>query len=376
MRESIFSGRIPITSTNEDIPWQMKCDITRRDDKLEIRLIDIKDLFSFFVCSISSGDFYLIKREQDIRVDFETFIRKTVEMFHQLTRHKLIAVFSRENYKFTFLEKNDFKNIVRLELKFTKPDELHYKRYLSDLIFRMENDNIKLIKENNFLREQCKNGDLEMTEKIKFLEMDLRESERRNSNLVKELGALEEKYLKKCNDLDFLERENSEMKDDFKKITIEFDRFKESEQKSVLHNRKVSELTIENKKLEDKLSDLEEVNKILEEENEKLKGNFDEKRGESKELKSTNIKLKKELEELKERFKEIDDKYRVLKGSSKNIESKLKDLENENKILKKKLENSQNLYHHFYNKNKQQNPTPDSDESLINDTVRPESPPK
>lgn len=375
MRESIFSGRIPISSPNEDIPWQMKCDITRREDKLEIRLIDIKDLFSFFVCTISSGDFYLLKREQDIRVDFETFIRKTVEMFHSLTRNKLIGMFNRETNKFIFLERNDFKNIIRLELKFTKPEELHYKRYLSDLIYRMETDNIKLIKENNFLKEQCKNGDIEMSEKIKFLEMDLREGERRSNNLMKELGALEEKYMKKSNAFDSLEKENYEMRDDLKKLSYEMEKIKDNENKITLHNRKVNELTIANKKLEDKISDLEEMNKLLEEEIEGLKKNYEEKREESKEIKSTNIRMKKEYEEIKIKYKEMDEQYKLLKNASKNNESKLKELENENKILKKQLENTHSVYHHFYNKSNNKDVSPESDESVFN-TVRPESPPK
>lgn len=375
MRESIFSGRIPITSTNEDIPWQMKCDIVRREERLEIRLIDIKDLFSFFVCTISSGDFYLLKREQDIRVDFETFIRKIVEMFHSLTRNKLVGLFSRETNKFTFLERNDFKNIVRLELRFTKPDEMHYKRYLSDLIYRMESDNIKLIKENNFLKEQCKNGDIEMQEKIKFLEIDIRESERRSNNVIRELGALEDKYLRKCSELNSFEKENYEMKEDLKKITYEMDRLKESEHKNVSQNRKLNELKMENKKLEEKVEDLTEDKKILEEETQRLKNFYDEKKEESKELKGSSVKIKKELEELKEKNKALEEKYKNIKNSTKNNENKIKELENENKVLKKKLENTQSVYHHFYNKNNQ-NPSPESDETALFSSLRPESPPK
>lgn len=374
MRESIFSGRIPLTSPNEEIPWQMKCDIVRYEDKVEIRLIDIRDLFCFYLCSITSGDFYILKREQDIRVDFETFVRKTVEMFHMLSRNRLAAVFSRDNTKFLFIEKNEFKNIVRLELKFIKPEETHYKRYLSDIIYRMESDNIKLIKENSFLKEQCKNGDRDLTDKVKYMEMDMRENEKKISSLYRELGILEEKYLGTSVENDKLIKKNVEYEKELNRLGYELEKGKLKETKHETSAKTLSELNADCKKLTERMRELEEEKNVAVEEIEKLRESNESRLKDNKEMKSIGSKIKKELEELREKVKSLDEKLKTTRQTLRSSEARVKELEEENKSLKKKLENAQSVYHHFYNKNVEDNKQ-ESDNSTLFSSIQPDSPP-
>lgn len=375
MRESIFSGRIPLTSPNEEIPWQMKCDIVRHEDRIEIRLIDIRDLFSFYICSISSGDYYILKREQDIRVDFETFVRKIVEMFHVLSRNRLQAVFSKDGNRFLFIERNDFKNIVRLELKFVKPEEVHYKRYLSDIIYRMESDNIKLIKENSFLKEQCKTGDRELRDKIRYMEMDLKENEKKISGLYRELGNLEEKYLSKSVENDKLIKKNVEYEKELSKLSYELEKIKLRETKNEATSRTVNELSAECKRLSDRLHELEDENKQLEDEIRRTRDSSESRARENREVRSSNSKIKKELEELRERFRGMEEKTKSAKQSLKSAETRIKELEEENRSLRKKLENAQSVYHHFYNKNTENNKQ-ESDNSTLFSSIHPDSPPR
>ena len=374
MRESIFSGRVPLTSPNEEIPWQMKCDIMRNDDRIEIRLIDIRDLFSLYLCSVSSGDFYIIKREQDIRVDFETFIRKTVEMFHLLSRNRLSAVFSKESNKFLFVERDEFKNIVRLELKFTRPEEVHYKRYLSDIIHRMESDNIKLIKENSFLKEQCKSGDRELRDKVRYMEMDLKDNEKKISSLYKELGNLEERYLNKSSENDMNIKKVVEYEKELSRLSYEMEKNKVKETKNEATGRAVNELSLECKKLSDRVSDLEEENKIAEDEIQRLKENSERKHRDNKDLKSSNNKIKRELEESKERTKNLEEKIKNMRQAIKGSETKVREFDEENKALKKKVDNMQSIYHHFSNKNAE-NSHHESDNNTLFSSIQPDSPP-
>lgn len=348
-KEILFTGKIPLTCSNEDIPWQMKCDITKSQDLLEVRLIDSGDIF--YVCSLSPSDFYVLKREQDLIVDYESFIPILVKLFHGVSTNRLFALFSKETSRFMFVEKSDFRNIVRLELKFLKPDESHYKRYLSDIISRMESDNIKLLKENGMLKEQCISGDKQLKDRIGYLEQENSTLKSRVEKLYKESDRLtNESYSKgleikdlKTKILD-LEKENTSLVYDVEKARIE-----------IVKNKSLDE---KNKEMEKDLNDLrremETANGIirkLKEDNGSLKTSLEKFEEVGKNTKSENKKMKNELDELKKKLRGVEEKYKKNKEELKNRESQIKQLENENQGLARRLENAQSVYNHFYSKN-------------------------
>lgn len=175
MHESLFNNKITLTT-----PFGLntvKVDIIKTESSVEIRLIETTNIFSLFICNITSSDYYILKKDQDILVDYDRFVQVLVNLFHGAATNKYSTLFKDNILK--FIENSDFRNICRLELKFSKPEDTQFKRYLGDLITRMENDNIKLIKENSILRDRCLNGDRELKDKIRYMESENIELRRR-----------------------------------------------------------------------------------------------------------------------------------------------------------------------------------------------------
>ncbi|EOB14533.1 Laminin subunit beta-4 [Nosema bombycis CQ1] len=350
MKEILFTGKIPITSSNEDIPWQMKCDITRSDDLVEVRLIDTRDIFTFYVCNLSQSDFYILKREQDLIVDYESFIPILVKLFHGILTKRLFALFSKETTKFMFVEKSEFRNIIRLELPFLKPDESHFKRYLSDIIERMESYNIKLIKENGMLKEQCINGDKQMKDKISYLEGESSSLKIKLEKIYKESDKLNKENLEKDlnlkdlkNKIFKLEKDNNELNYDLEKSKLEI--VKNQGIKSNIDNY---EKEIINLKKE--IETANEIIKDLKEENKEIKSNKEHFEEENLKIKKSNENLKKDLEDFKKKLKNLINKNKQLEEENEKIIKSNENLKKEGENIKKKLENAQSVYNHFYNK--------------------------
>ncbi|KAF9763671.1 Spindle assembly abnormal protein 6 like protein [Nosema granulosis] len=372
MKEILFTGKIPITCSNEDIPWQMKCDITKTDELVDIRLIDTRDIFTFYVCSLTPSDFYVLKREQDLIVDYDKFIPILVKLFHGVSTNRLCALFSKETWKFMFVEKSEFRNIVRLELSFLKPDESHYKRYLSDIISRMESDNIRLIKENGMLKEQCLNGDKQMKDRMGYLEEELSSHKTKIERLYKESDRLtNENYNKGMEIKDLknkvlsLEKENTNLSYDVEKAKLEIVKNKNFEEKNKEIEKEVQELRKE-------IDTANEIIRKMREENLNLKTSLEKHEDSGKGVKNENKKLKSELDDLKKKYRGLEEKSRKNKEDLKQKEAQIKQLENENQGLSRRLENAQSVYNHFYSKNIDRN-TFSEDSSGY--SIHPESPP-
>ncbi|ADM10975.1 uncharacterized protein Eint_011130 [Encephalitozoon intestinalis ATCC 50506] len=375
MRESIFTGKIPISCPNEEIPWQMKCDIVRSDDEIEIRLIDTRDIFTFYFSTISPGDFYVMKREQDIIVDYERFVSILVKMFHSLHSGKLRGLFSKETNKFLFVEKDDFRNIIRLELKFSKPDETHYKMYLGDMIGRMESDNVRLIKENGMLRDKCKNGEKEVRDRIRYLEEEVSASQKKIDKLYKENEMLSENNNSRKEEVDRLSNRVYDLEKENGRLQYDLDKLKLQDVKNSGLVERAQEIEDENKTLKEELNTANGIIRKYNDDMAQMKSTINGNEEASKDLRLNNKKYKAEIEDLKKKMKGMEEKMKKMKEELKAKESRLKDLETENIGLVKKLENAQSVYSHFYNKNIE-NPTSlnySDNESIF--SIAPESSP-
>jgi spindle assembly abnormal protein 6 len=375
MRETIFTGKIPITCPNEDIPWQMKCDMVHTDDKIEIRLIDTRDIFTFYLCTISSGDFYVMKREQDIIVDYDRFVAVLVKLFHGLTTGKLTAMFSQETNRFLFVEKDEFRNIVRLELKFFKPDESHYKMYLGDIIGRMESDNIKLIKENGMLRDKVRGGEKDLRDKIRYLEEELGSSQRKSKALYEENERLASREGSVATELNNLTVRTHELEKENARLSYECDKLKLQEVKNAGLSEKSEALERENKMLRDELTTANEIIRKYTEEAEKAKASAADNEEAVRELRSEGKRHKSEQEESRSRIKTLEERNKKLKEEAKSKDARIKELETENLGLVKKLENAQNVYSHFYNKSVKSPPIGNYSDNESAFSIHPESPP-
>jgi spindle assembly abnormal protein 6 len=375
MRETIFTGKIPITCPNEDIPWQMKCDMVRTDDKIEIRLIDTRDIFTFYLCTMSSSDFYVMKREQDIIVDYERFTAVLIKLFHGLTTGKLTAMFSQETSKFLFVEKDEFRNIVRLELKFFKPDESHYKMYLGDIIGRMESDNIKLIKENGMLRDKVRSGEKDLRDKVRYLEEELGASQRKTKMLYEDNERLTGRDSSMAAELNALTLKIHELEKENARLSYECDKLRLQEVKNSGMAERSEALEKEAVALKEELATANEIIRKYTEDTEKAKASATSNEEAMKELKSESKKHRSEQEESRSRIKALEEKNKRLREEGKTRDSRIKELEAEVLNLTKKLENAQNVYSHFYNKNVRSPPLENHSENESAFSVHPESPP-
>ncbi|CAD24993.1 hypothetical protein [Encephalitozoon cuniculi GB-M1] len=351
MRESIFTGKIPISCPSEDIPWQMKCDIVRSDDKIEIRLIDTRDIFTFYFSTMSPSDFYVMKREQDIIVDYERFISVLVKMFHSLQGGKLRGLFSKETNKFLFVEKDEFRNIVRLELKFSKPDETHYKMYLGDMISRMESENVKLIKENGMLRDKCRSGEKELRDRIRYLEEETMVAQKKIDKLYKENEVLNEKGDTWRAEVDKLSSKAYDLEKENGRLQYELDKLRLQDVKNSGLIERAQKIEDESKTLREEVNTANEIIRKYSEEIAQMKSAMDGNEEASKDLRVSNKKYKSEIEDLKKKVKGMEEKTKRMKEDLRAKEARIKELEAENIGLVKKLENAQNVYSHFYSKN-------------------------
>lgn len=374
MREIIFNSRIPVSYQNDDSPSSLKAEILRAGDRIEIRLINTRNLFSFHVASISSGDFYMLKREQDIRVDFETFIKKLVEMFHYISKGDLVGVF--QDQKFSFVERNEFRNIVRFELKFVKPEEVEYKRYLADVVGRLEADNVRLVRDNMQMKERIRCGDRESQGRIKALESDYCEAQEKIEKLYREIDRLEREKSQKDEEMSKIRSDNKRVEAEASDLRRELEKRKVNDVKNEGLVLRLEETERLNENLEKEISIANGIIKKLKSENRNLKDKLESNEVEITETKKYKSKAKKEIDELKRTNRAVEEKCSKLKENVLKLENNLKNAEEEKHALMKKLENAQNVYSHFYTKNNDEESVQQSEINSGISSIQPESPPR
>jgi len=365
MHESMFSNKITLTTPTG--LNTVRVDIIKGESYVEIRLIDTSSIFSLYVCSITSSDYYIIKRDQDILVDYDRFVQVLINLFHGTASNKYSATFN--DGVLRFIENCEFRNICRLELKFNKPEEAQFKRYLGDLLGRMESDNIKLIKENSILRDRCMNGDRELKEKIRFLESENTEIRRRyelvskdQSLLEGKLGSKEEEIARLTNKIYCLENENSQLR-------YELEKFQRENSLSYKEQLKTKESQVE--EITKEMATANDLIKRLRQENLELK-EYKKSTLASTQRESEMVdELREKIEELSKKLTHSEAKYKKVKEENKEKTQKIDNLLEQLKNTSKRLENAQNVYNHFYSKKV------DDHADNFSDTfsLRPESPP-
>ncbi|KAH9412216.1 hypothetical protein HK407_01g01090 [Ordospora pajunii] len=316
-----------------------------------------------------------MKREQDIIVDYDRFVNALVKMLHGLQNGRLSGIFSRETNRFVFVEKDEFRNIVRLELQFSKPDESHYKQYLGDILSRMESDNIRLIKENEMLREKCKSYERDAKDRTRYLEEELAKAQKKADKLLRENTGLIEGMKASSEDLGKLNSRIYELEKENSRLQYDLEKLKLQDVKNASLAEKTQEIDEENRKLKNEIGTANEIIRKYMDEIAQMKSTAAENEERTKDIRSDSKKLKVELDALRSKAKDLEERNKRMSDDAKAKDSRLKELEIENGKLLKKLENAQSVYSHFYNKNIE-NPGPgvySDNESLF--SIVPESPP-
>jgi len=310
----------------------------------------------------------MIKRDQDILVDYDRFIHILINLFHSLSTGSLTAVFNDNVLK--FIENGEFRNICKLELKFTKPEEVQYRRYLGDLLARLENDNVKLIKENSQLRDKCVNGDRELREKIRYLESECTELRRKlemlaseNANIDSRNRDREEEISRMTSKIFGLENENVQLQ-------YEIEKYRKDNALSYKEQLQTQERDCEELKKE--VGTANEIIKKLREENVELKRQQRQQQDIREQSEQSVIEMSSKYQSVNKKYKALEEKYKNLKDEFKEVQNKKCELDGLNKGLMKRLENAQNVYNHFYSKKIEDNNLDNYSDTF---SLKPESPP-
>lgn len=382
MKESLFHDRIPVQCNSQAVSSILTCDITYGYDEIVIRLIDTNDIFKFYQCVITGSSYNILRKEQELRVSFEEFLKKIVEMFHSVKRNIFKGLLDRDSLKFIFIEQNEFRNLIRLEIQLSLPDDNDYKKYLSEMIGNLEKTNVRLYKENIQLKENYKNVENDTYNRIKELSRKNNDLFQKNSNLEINLEKYEKenKTLEKEKELDSsriidLEKENNNLKYELDKAKI--DLFKRDSE--IKRFRTVEQ---EKSEIEEEIKTANEIIRKMREDTRKINKEKEEKGEICKEYEKERHKLQKQLEQSKKQIRDKEDRLKRLKDAHSAKDDRIRNLELEIKTLTKKMDDTKFVYSHFYRKNDNEQPGKYMDETSSvsepnsNFNIEPESPPR
>lgn len=340
MAQSLFTDKLSIFCDKG--VTNMKVDVIKHETYIEIRLIENDNIFTLFTCEITESDYHIYKNEQNLRVNYDRFIPILVGMLHKV---KLNAEYNinlvqkgDKQILMQFVEQDDFKNIVKLELMLKKPDEFQYRKYLGDLLSRMEKDNVTLIKENKILREKAIKGDQDKISRIKYLEIENVEIKKRLELMNEELNSIEYKYNAEREEFYSDKSKLNELQKINAQLTYEMESYKKSNYKE-----KLEEQEKETNRWKNKIDETEEKYKNVLSELDEMKRS---KRKLEKDL-ETEYGAKLSVDEIKSKLAHLEVRMKTYKTESKERKEKIDQLQSENKSLVKKLENAQNVYNHF-----------------------------
>lgn len=365
MHESIYTEKLSVFSPTG--VTTMKVDVIKHETYVEIRLIELNNIFTLFVCTISQSDFYMYKKEQGILVSFERFVPILVNMFYKASTGSdglsasITTATTENSFNLQFIEQTEFRNLIKLTLPFNKPEEYQYRKYLGDLLKRMEGDNVKLIKENKILRDKAIKGDKNLQDKVKYLETDNSEMKKRLELVNEELNTLEVKYNQERDEFYSGQRKLMDLERDNTQLYTELEHHKRRNYQEKYEEllKKEENRSKEESRQKDKIHILEQENKELKDQIDKVAREIEKDFGD-----------KATFTDLKSKMKNLDEKLKSYKSEIKERKNKMEALQSENKSLQKKLENAQNVYNHFYNQK-----VDDKGKGMDNFDLEPENPP-
>lgn len=314
MKEVLFSGRLPITPTSVERSTSLKCEVIKTHEHLEIRLTDTKDMFNLYYSYITPSEYHNIRREQDLRVDYERFTYKLLEMLNDAVKGNLLLLFGKDGSKLVFLERNDFRNIVRLEVKLSRPDDVHFRRYISDIIGKTETENTRLARENAILKSEVETKDSSYSSTVSRLESEL-------SSITTEYSGVKRNVDRYVQEIQELKREIQ--KNDMASSSLQMEK-----------DRRIVQIE----------EDLGKANELVK--------RFMDESVERKRMAGVLQANEKELERIREEWKEKTERVRELEEIRDEKNEVIKTLKTTNEALTSKLDNMHAIYSKIYKQSK------------------------
>lgn len=131
---------------------------------LHVEITDEKDAFFLFSLTLGESDFHVLKSEQRLLVDFQTFPEKFVEMLKDVPCRLYAALVMQSSHDahLSLVESNQFRELPHLCLKFRKGNDEALKEYMSSKLndFKASNETLttraeQAEEENARLRQRC-----------------------------------------------------------------------------------------------------------------------------------------------------------------------------------------------------------------------------
>jgi len=179
--------------------------------QLHLEITDETDAFFLYSLSIGESDFHVLKSEQRLVVDFQTFPEKLLEMLRDVPNrlYASLCVQSPQEAQFALVESNQFRELPHLSLKFRKGNDEALKDYMSTKLTEFKTNNELLTKraiqaedENTRLRQRCEEYDITLR---RIREEQKTITDTLHSKHAIELGGLKEEQASR---LETIQRQN------------------------------------------------------------------------------------------------------------------------------------------------------------------------
>ncbi|NXN99901.1 SAS6 protein, partial [Rhinopomastus cyanomelas] len=225
---------------------------------LAVRLTDDSDPFFLYNLVISEEDFQSLKSQQGLLVDFSAFPQKFIDLLQQCVQEQskdvprfllqLVSSASVLDHTPVFLnvvETNPFKHLTHLSLKFLPGNDVEIKKFLASCLKR-------LTEEKTVLEEKLRKNEEDLTRQLSYAQQSLSEKSRELDKLKSEwtshTAALTNRHT----------QELTNEKERALQAQAQYQQQHEQQKKELenLHQRSVQQL-------QNRLSELEIINKDL-----------------------------------------------------------------------------------------------------------------
>ncbi|EPZ35149.1 NAD(P)-binding domain-containing protein [Rozella allomycis CSF55] len=247
---------------------------------LEIVLTDEQDLFFFHSLKISEEDFYMLKEEQTLLVDFNQFPLKVTELIESVIASQFVQQDGNISH-LNIIETNSFKHITHLSLKLVQGNDTAIKNYLASL--------------TKFYKEQSKTVSSQLNMTQSSLSEQLKFTQGQNESLRKELESVKSELSNSVNQLKIFHGEE-----------INKEREKSLRALQDVQNRLESDKKLMQERWDLQCGKLEEINQTLYTAKITLESANGEMKSKLDFLTSENSHFKTEVEKLRISNKELD----------------------------------------------------------------------
>ncbi|KAI5178213.1 hypothetical protein NEFER01_1391, partial [Nematocida sp. LUAm1] len=290
-KELLFSKKIK-GAGEEGRSKEYFCEVLRKDSFLEVRFTEQLDLFNLLICKIDEKEYYQMKEIQGIRVDYYLFQRKLIELLERVYKEELTITFLKN--KALIVERNDFKNIVQVELLVSPIADAQLKGYASEILKNLQLENMRYKRDSSLLKEETERKESMLHRTISQLEEEASEYRRRyeetlprEKTLAKQLEEVKEKET-------LLLESEKRYKHLYEQLSEEK---RENAGKVDRASRTENELREKERHIKSQEEDLRKANEII-------KKNFEEIRDRRKEI----IHMQQEMKNLAEQKEDVENK--------------------------------------------------------------------